>query len=201
MVDKMSIIQLVKLLIFTLLLKGFRQTLINEFKATIYVSFQKPTKESGIDYHDLRIRYSKTDQEITNYIVYTKNNIDFTKKDDTIPTKNKLRFLLKNDGGHSKNYVAYDMIIQCESDQIITVDFKIKFFNCYSDAQIFYNSLKSENNLIVKKVLYDGQTMISTNETLNEIKTVFHNFISGSDATALSNYCTSLTMTMEVPTD
>ena len=60
------------------------------------------------------------------------------------------------------------MILEWKSDHIIIIDFKIKFFNCYSNAQIFYISIKSENNLIVKKVLCDGQTIIlTTNETFS----------------------------------
>jgi len=46
---------------------------------------------------------------------------------------------------NTKNYVAYDITPSCASN-LITVDFKVKYFNCELLASDFYDSLATSNN-------------------------------------------------------
>lgn len=167
--------------------------LINSFTSfnrVCYISFQKPTQLSAIDYHNLSVSFSSSNIAAPNPMIYCKlRNLSNSQIEVTANSDGNIlsdRFIISHTGTSSKHFVAWDVSPIC-GEGSVTTTFKIRYFNCSNKADLFYSSLSQTN-----KVIYNPttDTFIRTSINKQGTSSFFGSdiFLTG-DSTNLNSFC------------
>ncbi len=131
-----------------------------------YISFQKPTQQISMDYHNLSVSFSSSLLPEPNPRIYCKlRNLSNSQVTISATEEGNLlsdRFIITHTGNSNKHFVAWDILPVC-GENSVTTTFKIRYFNCANKADIFYSSLNQTN-----KAIYNPSTNTFIRTSINK---------------------------------